>query len=588
MPIWWETDDGVVGADGLAHTASPPYPGIDESDLLLVVSGNANDLGELELAADIDQIGQATGQTQQAIQAEIQNVLTSVEAVDLYTTDVFGVTLGSIIDANTGLISMTTPTNGGDPVPVVVERIPKFGLPDVTVNNVQINANQVTKFSITLDPTQVAAQAPGPQIVEAQINFEPSTTSNGLQPDVVVTATGTGDNPNNLSVTFTAANGLTVTEGVLQGLTLTAPGPNDAVAPGAMDIHVPAPTTLAVGTAEISVTRTDTANVSPPYGQGNAPTMGQPAPITGNAVKLNPSGQYVFVALPELQYDYTGNQVTGIDGALAVIDGDSTHDGTNDTPDSFNKEIAQIPLGDPSDFPLPRDVAVTPDNTRAYVTLRGSGQVAVVDTLSLQEINVNGNSPPPAQDETTPVPVSGNGGGLDPALRLKTITGPFDIRGIVTDGDWTLDLGAWTPTWSLVQHLASGTGTADTVVLDSFDPTAYADLKNGFYRLRLSRRTRRMATAPSSTRWASASTPTRAARRSTCPSAPSLTASPSTLPGSTPTSPTRGRSSPAASTPRLARASTPATWRPTSTSSTSTQPRRRTTRSSTPSRSCGR
>ena len=37
---------------------------------------------------------------------------------------------------------------------------------------------------------------------------------------------------------------------------------------------------------------------------------------------------------------------------------------------------AKIPLARPEDNPFPRDVAVTPDNTRAYVTLRGTSRVA--------------------------------------------------------------------------------------------------------------------------------------------------------------------------------------------------------------------
>ena len=37
VPIWWESENGVVGADGMAHTASPPEHGSHSSGLYLIV-----------------------------------------------------------------------------------------------------------------------------------------------------------------------------------------------------------------------------------------------------------------------------------------------------------------------------------------------------------------------------------------------------------------------------------------------------------------------------------------------------------------------------------------------------------------------
>src|SRR5205085_9737577 len=47
-PIWWQVESGVVGTDGLAHSTSPPYPGVNGKSLYLVASGG-NDLGKIQL-----------------------------------------------------------------------------------------------------------------------------------------------------------------------------------------------------------------------------------------------------------------------------------------------------------------------------------------------------------------------------------------------------------------------------------------------------------------------------------------------------------------------------------------------------------
>ena len=47
-PIWWQVENGIVGADGYAHTNSPPYSGVDGKSLYMVAYGNAN-LATLQL-----------------------------------------------------------------------------------------------------------------------------------------------------------------------------------------------------------------------------------------------------------------------------------------------------------------------------------------------------------------------------------------------------------------------------------------------------------------------------------------------------------------------------------------------------------
>ena len=55
--------------------------------------------------------------------------------------------------------------------------------------------------------------------------------------------------------------------------------------------------------------------------------------------------------------------------------------------------IAKIPLKNISGPVNPRQVLVTPDGTRAYVALWSSSAIAVLDTIALQEVDVNPGTP---------------------------------------------------------------------------------------------------------------------------------------------------------------------------------------------------
>ena len=46
-PIWWQVESGVVGADGMAHTSSPPYNGVNGKSLYMVAYGDV--VGSVQL-----------------------------------------------------------------------------------------------------------------------------------------------------------------------------------------------------------------------------------------------------------------------------------------------------------------------------------------------------------------------------------------------------------------------------------------------------------------------------------------------------------------------------------------------------------
>src|SRR5262249_47012895 len=97
---------------------------------------------------------------------------------------------------------------------------------------------------------------------------------------------------------------------------------------------------------------------------------------------------------------YVGSNTVRLGGharyALAVLAGTDQLAVINADPASpaFNQLVARVPIHVPD--PNNEDavnVAASPDGTRAYVTLRESGRVAVIDVQALQEVNTNPDAP---------------------------------------------------------------------------------------------------------------------------------------------------------------------------------------------------
>jgi DNA-binding beta-propeller fold protein YncE len=120
-------------------------------------------------------------------------------------------------------------------------------------------------------------------------------------------------------------------------------------------VFVQVPQSVAIGTAKVYVKR-------PQYLSNNG-AWDQLVGKESNRVQLSYDARYIFGGL-------SGNQ-------LLVIDSQSKY------------LAARIPIG--GDYPAPRSVAISPDNTRAYATLRFESAVAVIDTVALQQLDADGN-----------------------------------------------------------------------------------------------------------------------------------------------------------------------------------------------------
>ena len=444
QPIWWQVESGVVGSDGYAHTSSKPYPGVINSSRYMLTYGDPN-LGTLQL--------------QQALASKVRFTVALAEGIGLVGA------WGAPFVAG-ALATMAVPSTPA-PEPFRLQEIPQEGLPVTTVTNFQIDPAEVNRYQTSVR-APVTPFSTAPQINTVSVNLPLDPATNLVRPEVVLTGTRfttQGQLPQDLKVTFTMPGN--------PALQVTV---NPSANSTSTEIHALVPDIVTLGLASITVTRQDQV---PIFSNGHVKFVSKN--IVSAPAKIDPNGTYVFVALPEAKYTSYG-----VEGDLAVLNGDPS------SPSTIGDLVARIPLEpfDPAaagsnngyvNIPYPRDVAVTPDNTRAYVTLLGSGRVAVVDTISLQEIDANaGRQPLTFPPHTIAAP---SGVAVDPALHSAVLTDPVDVRGTVRIsnlGSWQLELVSFTGT-SVV--LSSGTSAVSSdVLLANFNPAQY---QSGFYRFRL-------------------------------------------------------------------------------------------------------
>ena len=417
----------------MAHTHSRPFPGIKDKSQYLVAYPTV-DLGRLQLEAALTQ----------------QLVLT-VSLASASGTLVG--TLGAVSAA--GILATLAVPSAPSPLPFAIQVVPQDGLPITTVSNFQIDPGQVSDFATTITPPPTLPPT-APHITSVSVDLTRTDPATGeLLHEVVLTGshfTDSGQNPDELSVSFTLP-------GPFNSKKTTTVSPTSGST--ATELHVIVPASVVLGLAQIKVTRTDAHQSFK-----NGSVVFNFFTVDSNAATINSEGTYVFVALPEGKYT-----PAGVEGDLAVLNGSPVLGELGDL-------IARIPLDSAEDNPFPRDVAITPDNTRAYVTLRGSGRLAVVDTVALQQINTN-TAPPPASNK----PITGSLH-VDPELfgveviRATPIRATIDIANLAS---WKLSLLPLNGGGSPIQ-LATGNANVNSGVLTTFDPKSHA---TGNYRLEL-------------------------------------------------------------------------------------------------------
>ena len=448
VPIWWESEDGVVGTDGMAHTASPPEEGSHSTGLYLVVPTGLTTFSPVDITVNIANIAA------DAFAATFEFGGGGFALAGIAASVIAG-------GINATMAFPETP----QPVPLLLQVISQVGLPmTTTLGNVKINPGAINTFTTAITAPPVAAGATPPVI--ASVKEDINTTAGApAYPEVVLTGTDfTTPNPgqsapaiSDLRVVFQMPGPAGVREEVTPSASSTA-----------KELHAQIPDDVVIGLCQITVMRPDMIDVR----ALNDDITRQPSPTSSNTAQLNSSGHYVFVTEPEASY-----QNGYVAGAVLVLNGDPTSS-------AFNQVVATIPVGLPNTTPNPMQVAVTPDNTRAYVTDYGNGSVTVLDAISLQEVDVNSKKAP-ANAPINPADWNVSGVRLDPNLDGTLLTSATDIIGTVNVGlaSWELDLTSGAT--GTVSKIAGASSSAQSIigqVLTRLDPATFPD---GFYNLKL-------------------------------------------------------------------------------------------------------
>ena len=344
-PIWWQKEALVVGADHIARTASPPFPGVLHAGVYSLF-----DPPEGVVIAD----GRVTMNVPVAIQPMMATLLGVMASEVAYMAVTFDI----------GQLSFVA--------------IPQEGLPIVTTTGVQLRPGVVNTVDVVLD--RAPDRVPQAPIVLAT-SFEFRTVGGQTKPVAVMTGRQIGSLPGTSGSSRFVA--MWRQEG--QVFEATAVGGVVAVGGGLEQLTVEIPPQVIAGIAELQLVRVDTIVGLDECGSG------QLVPIerayASNRMRLPPGGDLIAAGM----YGIHNGKVQGEVGLFTQGDPFAAN------PEDALQVVARIPVGkDPAPgvpYAFPRVTALTADHTRAYVTLSGQHAVAVVDTLAMQQVDANIDTP---------------------------------------------------------------------------------------------------------------------------------------------------------------------------------------------------
>lgn len=245
---------------------------------------------------------------------------------------------------------------------VKVVQVPSVGLPIITTANVELNPDGLRTFETTLNlPSSSTASDPfaPPILQKAQLKFvnnQPLIALTGYN-FVGASAVSNNSSTQDLIVNFQVGD---------QIYKQTVSSLND-LGNNLFEIQVEPLNTFALGQARIFLTRSGAQQTGP------EPNDVQTVEYKSNPIQIEAETGYVFSTVSD------NDQVAVFEGVNpeAIVEATNSNDLLK----------AKIPVGTPDIFDRPRDLAITKDGSRAYVTLEGSGRVALIDPLLLQQID---------------------------------------------------------------------------------------------------------------------------------------------------------------------------------------------------------
>jgi len=411
--IWLQEESGIVGADGIIRTQSPPYPGVVRPGEYMVAY--ASPTGSATLVK-----GQIT--LNYNFPLAFFGIIIPGKAP--------GKNFGQLLDPNyfvaTSAFSVTYDISS-----VKVIAVPTVGLPVVTTVGVQRNANGIATFEAALDmpaPADSDPMAP-PTLQKVELKFKDENNQPFENNEPVLFLTGSNVLVNNsgsslgsrfddLIVDFHVGNQ------VYQGTVL--PNLSRELGDNQFEVAVKVPNTTPIGASRIVLSRRQNDLV----GQNRTEPMYEEALYSSNEIRLRYGGEYVFAALR-------------FSDQVAVLNG-SNPESVVETTRSNDLLLARIPVGTQDLQDWPRALASTSDGTRTYVALERSGRVALVDPLVLQQVDTNSQTP----DVVDPINLPAG------ASPLSIVISPRDEYAYIADGKsgsiYVLDINPFSATYHQV------------------------------------------------------------------------------------------------------------------------------------------
>lgn len=371
-PTWLIEESGVVDASGTIRTNSPPFPGILGTGQYAMVAWPT----ELGLAG-------APPTVQELVNLGISQAgrgslaaTSGPGAINLATN--FSLQR-SLLAANAGLIGLVAFTGAQFAATILllaylakylqsglkVTAIPQVGLPVVTPAGVELDPDGIPSVTATLNIPTLFPADPGapPRLESAEFKLE-----NG-SPTVVLTGSNFLNNTNDLGGKF---EDLTVSfrvgDKTYPGILI--PDKNTDLGENRYRIGVKVPITVPVGESSIVVSRRQKKR----YGEGFDDYELVELESEEN-IRLAPTC-LEWALMTERTKDKIN--VINLKDALSTVE---THS-------SDKLAVAlEIPVGNNPAVEWPESLAATNNATRAYVTMRNTGRVSVVDLMALREID---------------------------------------------------------------------------------------------------------------------------------------------------------------------------------------------------------
>jgi hypothetical protein len=357
---WLIQESGVVGADGMIRTTSPPFPGVTESGTYSIWL----------LPAAMPSVSSIVEASTQA-NAGLIKLSTNLNFENSY----LGAQTGGIgavsatenqFEATTSLLAYLAQFLNKS---LEIIGLPQVGEPVITTAQVGLNAEGVLTVSAVLNgpDTGLAVPLDPPSLESAELEFSNS------EPVIFLTGSNFLNGLNgNLGASFGDLNVEFEVGGKSYSGTVV-PGLSSSLGDNRYQVAVKAPISVPLGESEIVLSRQQKECFGP-------------GPVDSEVVKRS---SFEYLQLKPVFSDLI-LVAQREDDKIQVIDALSS---VQSPPNPQQKPPKYISVATSSAKDRPGQLAVTSNATRAYVPLEKTGRVAVLDLLPRREVDANASTP---------------------------------------------------------------------------------------------------------------------------------------------------------------------------------------------------